>query len=117
MSDCSIAREWEDGRVLLRLAGAFDRASAWALRDRVERETVPEIVVDFSLVREFSDLAVAVLAHGLQGASRRVLFRGLRQHQLRIFRYCGVAVEESAPRRDAAAAPSPSRRAEPASQA
>jgi hypothetical protein len=23
-----------------------------------------------------------------------VLFRGLRQHQLRIFRYCGVAVDE-----------------------
>jgi hypothetical protein len=23
-----------------------------------------------------------------------VLFRGLRQHELRIFRYCGVAVDE-----------------------
>jgi anti-anti-sigma regulatory factor len=95
-ADCIIAREWEAGRLLLRLSGAFDRATAWTLRDRVERETAPEIVVDFSLVREFSDLAVAVLAHGLQIAQPRVRFRGLRQHQLRIFRYCGVAVEEDA---------------------
>jgi anti-anti-sigma regulatory factor len=94
MADCNITREWEGDRLVLRLDGVFDRATAWTLRDRVERETAGEILVDFGLVRDFSDLAVAVLAHGLQRSPRRVLFRGLRQHQLRIFRYCGVPVEE-----------------------
>jgi anti-anti-sigma regulatory factor len=94
MPDCNITRDWESDRLVLRLDGVFDRATAWNLRDRVERETAAEILVDFSLVRDFSDLAVAVLAHGLQMSQRRVMFRGLRQHQLRIFRYCGVPVEE-----------------------
>jgi anti-anti-sigma regulatory factor len=84
-------------RAIYVVDGAFDRASAWALRERVERETAAEeVLLDFTRVREFSDLGVAVLAHGLTGATRRVVFRGLRQHELRIFRYCGVAVEELA---------------------
>jgi anti-anti-sigma regulatory factor len=96
MIACTIERT-EDGRgAVYVLAGGFDRASAWALRERVERELVPEVLLDFTRVREFSDLGVAVLAHGLTGASRRIRFRGLRQHELRIFRYCGVAVEELA---------------------
>jgi anti-anti-sigma regulatory factor len=105
MTDCTIAREWEGGRVLLRLSGGFDRATAWKLRDHVERESAPEIVVDFSLVREFSDLAVAVLAHGMQAAQRRIFFRGLRQHQMRIFRYCGLPVEEASAGEGAAPRP------------
>ena len=60
----------------------------------MDRETAPEVLVDFSLVRDFSDLGVAVLAQGVQSSGRRVQFRGLRQHQLRIFRYCGVTVDE-----------------------
>jgi anti-anti-sigma regulatory factor len=82
----------EGNRPVLRLHGEFDRASAWALRERLERESASDVVVDFSLVRSFSDLAVAVLAHGVQLSSARIALRGLRQHQLRIFRYCGVEV-------------------------
>ncbi|HET9596325.1 MAG TPA: STAS domain-containing protein [Anaeromyxobacteraceae bacterium] len=95
MLACTIERTDEGSRAIYLLAGGFDRASAWALRERVERESAAEeVLLDFTRVREFSDLGVAVLAHGLTGASRRVVFRGLRQHELRIFRYCGVAVEE-----------------------
>ncbi len=94
MPECVISEELEGERAVFRVAGTFDRSNAWALRDRVEREPRREVVLDFSLVRDFSDLGVAVLAHGLTATSHRVLFRGLRQHQLRIFRYCGVAVEE-----------------------
>jgi anti-anti-sigma regulatory factor len=94
MSESTITREWEGELLVIRVAGVFDRASAWAVRDRVEREPAQQVLLDFSLVRDFSDLGVAVLAHGLSGLRRRVAFRGLRQHQLRIFRYCGVSVDE-----------------------
>jgi anti-anti-sigma regulatory factor len=96
MTDCTITREWDGDRLVLRLAGAFDRATSWSLRDSLEREPAPEVVLDFSLVRDFSDLAIAVLAHGLQAGQRPVSLRGLRQHQLRIFRYCGIPADELA---------------------
>jgi anti-anti-sigma regulatory factor len=98
MRGCAITRERDGQRTTYRLAGIFDRAAAWALRERIEREAASEVLLDFSHVRDYSDLGVAVLAHGLTSASRRVLFRGLRQHQLRIFRYCGVAVDEMSAR-------------------
>ena len=106
MSESTIKREWEGDRLVIRVSGVFDRATAWTLRDRVERETVQDVLLDFSLVREFSDLGVAVLAHGLSGLRRQLSFRGLRQHQLRIFRYCGVPIEELSAR-DAVASPVP----------
>jgi anti-anti-sigma regulatory factor len=105
--DSSMTRERQGERVIFRLGGVFDRTNALALRDSVERETVTEVVLDFTRVRDFSDLGVAVLAHGITSSGRRVLFRGLRQHQLRIFRYCGVAVEELTSR-EAAMTPIPS---------
>jgi anti-anti-sigma regulatory factor len=95
MSERTISRDSDGQRTIYRLSGHFDRGSAWALRDQVERDPATEVLLDFSLVREFSDLAVAVLAHGVTATTRRVQFRGLRQHQLRIFRYCGVAVEDT----------------------
>jgi hypothetical protein len=90
---CSIEREHEGDRTIIRLSGTFDPASAHELTERLGREPGDELVLDFSLVREFADLGVATLAHGLAGAERRLLLRGLRQHQLRIFRYFGVDVE------------------------
>ena len=94
MSECTFTRDRDGERLVYRLSGIFDRAAAWLLREELEHEMNGEVLLDFSRVRDFSDLGVAVLAHGLTITSRRVLFRGLRQHQLRIFRYCGVAVEE-----------------------
>jgi anti-anti-sigma regulatory factor len=98
VTDCSIARERDGERVTLRVTGVFDRACAWALREEIERESAKELLLDFGKVRDFSDLGVAVVAHGLSRHGRRVLFRGLRQHQLRILRYCGVTVDETSAR-------------------
>lgn len=79
------------------LDGVFDGASAWELRHTLEamQKRVVPVVVDFTKVREFYDFGVAVLAHGL--AQRReepkVSLRGLRSHQLRMFRYFGIDAE------------------------
>jgi anti-anti-sigma regulatory factor len=93
VTDCTIAMERDGGWLAFRLSGAFDRAGAWKLREKIEHEGAGELLLDFSEVRDFSDLGVAVLAHALVRHGGRVLFRGLRQHQTRIFRYCGVAVD------------------------
>ena len=93
MPGCDIQTETEGDRTVIRVAGVFDRASAVELRDRLAHEPASDLVLDFSLVREFADLGVATLAHGLAGADRRLHMRGLRQHQLRIFRYFGLDVE------------------------
>lgn len=90
---CKFVREMDGNRTVIRLSGVFDRASASELTERLEAERGDEIVLDFSLVREFADLGVAALAHDLAGGDRRLLLRGLRQHQLRIFRYFGVDIE------------------------
>ncbi len=93
MPACTIVRELEAGHAVLRIAGVFDRASAFELRERLEREPPGDVTLDFSHVREFADLGVATLAHGLTGSERRLRLLGLRQHQLRIFRYFGVDVD------------------------
>ncbi len=93
MSGCSIEREMEGDRTVIRVAGVFDRASAFELRDRLDREPSSDLVLDFSLVREFADLGVATLARGLAGRDQRLHLRGLRQHQLRMFRYFGLDVD------------------------
>lgn len=112
LDPAAIVEEREDDRLLLRVSGVFDRASAWKLRERLEDESARELVLDFSGVRDFSDLGVAVLAHGLGLRQARVLFRGLRQHELRILRYCGVSVDETSARQ-AEAAPAAAQGASP----
>ncbi len=92
----TIDRDHDGARVAYRIHGAFDRAGAWVLRERLECDPAPTVLLDFSQVRDFSDLAVTVLAHGLAGSERPVTFRGLREHELRILRYCGVPVDERA---------------------
>jgi anti-anti-sigma regulatory factor len=104
MADCTISQERDGDRKLYRIVGVLDRVAAWTLRERIERDLAGEVLLDFTHVRDFSDLGVAVLAHGLTSSGRRVLFRGLGQHQLRIFRSCGVAVDELSAREAAASA-------------
>lgn len=108
------AAEREGDRLIFRMSGVFDRASAWKLRESIERESGSELLLDFSRVRDVSDLGVAVLAHGLSRRQERVLFRGLRQHELRILRYCGVAVDETSAREAEAAPALPQGAAPPA---
>jgi anti-anti-sigma regulatory factor len=96
MATCTFEREVERDHAVIRMSGTFDGPSAAELRERLAREPASgALVLDFSQVREFADLGVAVLANvlALAPADRRLLLRGLRQHQLRIFRYCGVRFE------------------------
>jgi hypothetical protein len=97
MAYCTFDREVDGERATIRLSGSFDRSDALELRERLVREDADEVILDFSLIRDFTDLGVATLAHGLTGMDRLPLLRGLRQHQLRIFRYCGVDVESLRP--------------------
>jgi anti-anti-sigma regulatory factor len=90
---CSMRRDTEGARTILRLSGVFDGESVSRLREELARSSGEELVVDFSLVREFADLGVAALARDLAAArDRRLSLRGLRAHQLRLFRYFGVDV-------------------------
>lgn len=93
MAGCTLNREEENGRAVIRVSGSFDRASAFELRDQLARERGDELVLDFSQVRDFADLGIATLALGLAHNERRISLRGLRTHQLRIFRYFGVDLE------------------------
>lgn len=103
MPGCRIVRETEGGRAVLRVAGVLDRPSAIAVNERLEREAAGDVVLDLTLVHEFPDLGVAVLAQALTSVHRHVRLRGLRQPQLRIFRYFGV--EPEPPDRGAVPAP------------
>ncbi len=99
MSGCRIEKETEGARTVLRVSGVLDPASACELSHRLANEPGREVVLDFSLVREFPDLGVAELARGLAGRDH-LSMRGLRQHQLRIFRYFGFDVDALRPPRD-----------------
>lgn len=96
MPGCSLEREVNGSKALYRIAGRFEGACAWDLSDRLEREPLLEVVIDFSRVTDFVDSAVAVIASALAASPHHVLLHGLRQHQERLFRYFGVEPLEPA---------------------
>lgn len=89
-------REMMDGRVLLRLTGRFDPASALLLeRELVKEDKTDEVVLDFASVDELGDASVAVLSHVLRSTHARSLrVRGLRRHHERLLKYFGVELDE-----------------------
>ena len=86
-----IHKEIQPGRVMLRLEGTLDGRTAHQLRESLGGADGGEVVLDFSLVRDFKDTAVAVLTRDL--GTRRVTLRGLAGHQARMFRYFGFALD------------------------
>jgi len=90
-STTEIFREEHGGAVTFRLAGTFDARAAVKLRQMLETVESARVVVDFSRVRQFVDVAVAVLSGGLK--SRSVELRGLGRHQQSVFRYFDIPVE------------------------
>jgi len=82
------------GEELIQVDGTFDAVAAWNVRKRLrEVPSDVRVVLDFTRVKEFLDLGVAVVAPGLLDRDGpRVSVRGLRQHQHRMFRYFGVDV-------------------------
>src|SRR5438132_11551699 len=89
-------REMTDGRVLLRITGRFDPASALLLeRELVKEDETGEVVLDFASVDELGDASVAVLSHVLRSShSRSLRVRGLRRHHERLLRYFGIELDE-----------------------
>jgi STAS domain len=83
------------GEILIRLDGTFDAVAAWDVRGRLgAMPSGANVVLDFSQVRDFLDLGVAVMATGLASdAGPHIVVRGLRQHQHRMFRYFGVDLD------------------------
>ncbi len=62
MTGATIVR-WESARaVVLAVHGAFDGASAWALRNEMDDSRATEFVVDLTHVVEACDFAACVLA-------------------------------------------------------
>lgn len=78
------------------LTGEFDASSVQGLSRSIEDlGTVDRIHLDFSRVSRFSDRGVAALAASLAVPRRgpEVIFHGLLQHQIRLFRYFGLEVD------------------------
>jgi 2'-5' RNA ligase len=88
MATLRILREEVTNVVTLRLEGTLDGAAALMLKQALQEVTAPAFAVDFSRVREFQDLAVAVLSPALH--NRDCELRGLDTHHQRMFRYFGV---------------------------
>jgi anti-anti-sigma regulatory factor len=83
------------GEIVISVEGTFDAVAAWQLRGRLGGiPSAERVVLDFTQVRDFADLGIAVVANGLAEAQLpRVEMRGLREHQHRLFRYFGVDVD------------------------
>src|SRR5690349_19520 len=83
----------ESGAFVFELEGHFDASAAAALRRSLDAvaEEAPDatVVLDFSRVTAFRDLAIAVLARGLRAQSLRV--RGLASHHERVFGCFGIS--------------------------
>jgi hypothetical protein len=101
MPGCNIDREIIGSTACYRIAGKFESACAWELAARIESEPLGELLLDFSQCGEFVDYGIAVLASALLSAPfKRVHLEGVRQHQLRLFKYFGVDADELSHRAD-----------------
>lgn len=95
MPCCDIDREITGSIARYRVTGKFDGACAFNLAHRIESEPLGELALDFSQCAEFVDYGIAVLASALLSVpGKRVHLEGLRQHQLRLFKYFGVDADE-----------------------
>jgi hypothetical protein len=91
MTGAAIVR-WESaGGTVLAVHGAFDGASAWALRNDMDESAARDFVVDLTHAVEACDFAAVLLAAWLrQHRGRRLRFRpGAREH-VRLLRAHGL---------------------------
>ncbi len=93
MTTCTVVEEPEGERVALRFHGDFDREGALKLQERVATLKRP-LLLDFTQVHDFDDLAAAMLARLLvEDHAGRIALRGLCEHQFRLFRYIGIDLD------------------------
>jgi hypothetical protein len=89
--NCTISREVIGATAWYRIVGKFENACAWDLSRRIAQEPLGEMALDFSQVGDFVDYGIAVLASAmLELPEKTIRLQGLRQHQLRLFKYFGV---------------------------
>ena len=91
----AIRREDAPGQTILHLEGRFDGTTAQMLRRAME-QLPAGILLDFSRVSDFRDVAVPTLTRGLEGRHIRLI--GLPQHHERLFRYFGWRDEDESER-------------------
>jgi hypothetical protein len=76
---------------VVRLEGVLDVPAAANVRDAVlQFDAGDRVVIECHHVRELQDSALASLAWSLVSRGRRVEFRGLSEHHVRVLRYLGV---------------------------
>jgi STAS domain-containing protein len=88
---------WEaSGTVVLAVHGAFDGASAWALRVAMDESPAREFVVDLAHSEEAFEFAAAILSSWARQWSRvkRVTFRAASAEHARILAAHGLEGDE-----------------------
>ncbi len=92
------------GTLFIRFKSRFGASEAERLREAILAfAPLSELVIDFTDVREFEDVAIVPLARTLGGLKHvPVRLRGLTLHQARMLRYFGI--EASNPAQDVAGA-------------
>jgi hypothetical protein len=89
--NCTINREVIGCTAWYRIVGKFESSCSWDLARRIGQEPLGEMALDFSQVGDFVDYGIAVLASALlELPAKTIRLQGLRQHQLRLFKYFGV---------------------------
>lgn len=93
MTGAAIVR-WESAEgTVLAVHGAFDGASAWALRNDMDESPAREFIVDLTHAVEVCDFAAALLASWLrQRPGVRLAFRPAGGDHLRLLRAHGLEV-------------------------
>ena len=94
MNALDIAREDLSNTVVLKLHGTFNGAAAVKLRETIEALGDREVVLDFSRVGPFQDLAIPILTRGLRHPALHV--KGVGKQQARVFSCFGVATADGA---------------------
>jgi hypothetical protein len=88
---------------IIHIEGVFDPIAGTALGARLATGGAQPTVLDFSRARDVSDLALAVLAHGMAKDGIAARFRGLSHHHERMLRYVGLDVLTASHRANAIA--------------
>ena len=77
----------EEGRLLLRLKGRFDREAARELVRRLEAAGPRPMLLDFTRVERVEDASLSLLAESLRGRGAAVSISGLSGHHRRLLAY------------------------------
>lgn len=89
MSRINITREPQS--IVVEVEGTFNREVAASLATELAALDDLPVVIDFSRVRVFADVAVPLVVKALRHRPCRL--RGLAHHPARVFGYFGVAVD------------------------